>query len=154
MSSNTPRQPTRRDLLKRGAMAAGGLATLGMASAAQAAKASPASLKWDHETDVVCVGSGAAACAAAVTAVGQGGKAILVEKMPLPGGTTGKSGGVTWIPNNPSCAPAASTTTRPIACASWPATPSRANTPRPARPSACRPATTACSKPSTTTARR
>ena len=64
MSTNTPKQQSRRDLLIRGGLAAGGLATLGMASAAQAAKATPASLKWDHETDVVCVGSGAAAVAA------------------------------------------------------------------------------------------
>lgn len=99
MSNPQSPQQSRRNLLKRGAIAAGGLATLGLAPAAEAARGG--AQKWDHETDLVCVGSGAAACAAAVTAVGAGSKVILVEKMPLPGGTTGKSGGVTWIPNNP-----------------------------------------------------
>jgi 3-oxosteroid 1-dehydrogenase len=56
--------------------------------------------KWDHETDVLCVGSGASACGAAVAAVDNGARAMLVEKMPILGGTTGKSGGVTWIFNH------------------------------------------------------
>ena len=94
------KRPGRRDALIRSGLAVGALAGVGLATGASAAQAASQRHHWDHEADVVCVGSGAAACAAAVTATGQGAKVILVEKMPLPGGTTGKSGGVTWIPNN------------------------------------------------------
>ncbi len=99
MRPNSPKIPGRRQLLIRSGLAAGGLLTAGLAPAAMQV-AGVTSQPWDYEADVVCVGSGAAACAAAVTAAGAGAKVIMLEKMPLAGGTTGKSGGVTWIPNN------------------------------------------------------
>jgi 3-oxosteroid 1-dehydrogenase len=86
----------RRDLLTGAGLA---VAAAAMPRATRAAALESES--WDYETDVVCVGSGAAACGAAVTAVSQGAKVVVVEKMPLLGGTTAKSGGVTWIANNP-----------------------------------------------------
>src|SRR5205807_2349725 len=76
---------------------AGVAAAMGLGATAEAAVSTE---HWDYETDVVCVGSGAAACAAAVTATDRGAKVMLIEKMPLLGGTTGKSGGVAWIPNH------------------------------------------------------
>jgi len=56
--------------------------------------------KWDYETDVVVVRSGAAAHSAAITARSRGAEVIMVEKAPLYGGTTLRSGGGFWIPNN------------------------------------------------------
>jgi succinate dehydrogenase/fumarate reductase flavoprotein subunit len=55
---------------------------------------------WDHEADVVVVGGGAAGFAAALGAVDAGASAIVVERAAEIGGTTAKSGGQFWIPNN------------------------------------------------------
>ncbi|MBS0391820.1 MAG: FAD-dependent oxidoreductase [Proteobacteria bacterium] len=53
-----------------------------------------------NEFDVVVVGSGAGALLAAIRAADQGLKALVVEKMPLLGGTSATSGGGIWIPDN------------------------------------------------------
>jgi 3-oxosteroid 1-dehydrogenase len=56
---------------------------------------------WDRETDVVVVGTGAAAFSAAVTATQAGAQVVILEKAVNPGGTTLISGNGYWIPNNP-----------------------------------------------------
>jgi succinate dehydrogenase/fumarate reductase flavoprotein subunit len=50
------------------------------------------------EYDVLIVGSGASGMATAVTAASQGLSVLVVEKEPLFGGTTARSGGWLWIP--------------------------------------------------------
>src|SRR5690242_5929110 len=53
-----------------------------------------------QEFDVVVVGSGAAGMVAALTAAHQGLSTVVVEKAPHYGGSTARSGGGVWIPNN------------------------------------------------------
>ena len=57
--------------------------------------------EWDDVADVVVVGSGAAASAAAATAASHGASVVVLEKAAFTGGTTGRSGGVMWVPDNP-----------------------------------------------------
>jgi 3-oxosteroid 1-dehydrogenase len=57
--------------------------------------------EWDHEFDLVIVGSGAGGMAAALTAHDSGLSAVVIEKGGKYGGSTGISGGGIWIPNNP-----------------------------------------------------
>ncbi|MFD1613256.1 FAD-dependent oxidoreductase [Sphingomonas tabacisoli] len=55
---------------------------------------------FDETFDWVVVGSGAGSAVSALV-MRQAGKSVLIlEKTPLVGGTTAKSGGVMWIPNN------------------------------------------------------
>src|SRR5690349_20497142 len=56
-------------------------------------------MTW-QECDVVVVGSGAAGMVAALTAAHQGLSTVVVEKAPHYGGSTARSGGGVWIPNN------------------------------------------------------
>ena len=51
-----------------------------------------------QEYDVLVVGTGASGMAAAVTAAHQGLKVLVVEKAPVYGGTTARSGGWLWVP--------------------------------------------------------
>ncbi|MGW5642388.1 FAD-binding protein [Saccharopolyspora sp. NPDC003752] len=56
---------------------------------------------WDHEFDLVVVGSGGGGMTAALTATDAGLSTVVVEKAGKYGGSTGMSGGGIWIPNNP-----------------------------------------------------
>ena len=56
---------------------------------------------FDETFDFVVVGSGGGSMCAAVVACAAGKSALVLEKTNLIGGTTARSGGVMWIPNNP-----------------------------------------------------
>ncbi|MFI7012366.1 FAD-dependent oxidoreductase [Streptomyces sp. NPDC050145] len=57
-------------------------------------------MDWDHEYDVVVVGSGGGGLTAAITAQLHGMSALVVEKTDRYGGSTALSGGGLWIPDN------------------------------------------------------
>ncbi len=53
---------------------------------------------WDHEVDVVVLGSGGAGLTAALAAAVNGATVEVYEKAATVGGTTAVSGGIVWIP--------------------------------------------------------
>ena len=53
---------------------------------------------WDHDVDVVVLGSGGAGLTAALTAAVHGASVEVYEKSATVGGTTAVSGGIMWIP--------------------------------------------------------
>lgn len=57
-------------------------------------------VNFDRETDVVVVGSGAAGLSAALSALADGARVVLLEKAPTLGGTTRKSSAFAWYPNH------------------------------------------------------
>lgn len=56
---------------------------------------------WDRQCDLLIIGSGAGSVPAALVAKDNNLEALIVEKQHLFGGSTGLSGGVVWVPNNP-----------------------------------------------------
>ena len=56
---------------------------------------------WDETFDLVIVGSGGGSMCAALLAKQLGKRALIIEKQARIGGSTGFSGGVWWVPNNP-----------------------------------------------------
>ncbi len=96
MSSSDHINKGRRSVLLGAGVALGAAAGYGLASQ----KEDIASIVWNGETDVICVGSGAAAGTAAITARLAGAEVMVIEKMPILGGTTRKSSGVAWVPNH------------------------------------------------------
>ena len=57
--------------------------------------------KWDKSVDLLIAGSGGGGMAAALAALDSGIEPLIVEKQALIGGSTGMSGGMVWLPNNP-----------------------------------------------------
>lgn len=55
---------------------------------------------WDKETDIVIVGSGASGSSAALFAKRAGADSIILDRMPIRGGTSAKSAAIIWVPNN------------------------------------------------------
>jgi len=58
-------------------------------------------VNWDKSVDLLIVGSGGGGMVAALAAIDAGIEPLVVEKQALVGGSTGMSGGMVWLPNNP-----------------------------------------------------
>ncbi len=59
------------------------------------------STAWDRSVDLVIAGSGGGGMVAGLAALDCGLEPLIVEKQSLVGGSTGLSGGIAWLPNNP-----------------------------------------------------
>jgi 3-oxosteroid 1-dehydrogenase len=56
---------------------------------------------WDKAVDLLIVGSGGGGVVAALATLDAGLEPLVVEKQSVVGGSTGMSGGMVWLPNNP-----------------------------------------------------
>jgi 3-oxosteroid 1-dehydrogenase len=56
---------------------------------------------WDKSVDLAIVGSGGGGLIAAMVAMDAGLEPLVLEKQAVVGGSTGMSGGMIWMPNNP-----------------------------------------------------
>ena len=85
----------RRDFIKGAAAGTVGLAAATLLSSSAYAEplAADRVKKWDDTADVVIIGSGFAALAAAIEAKNAGAKVLVIEKMPLAGGNSIINGG-------------------------------------------------------------
>ena len=58
-------------------------------------------MNWDKSVDLLIAGSGGGGMVAALAALDSGIEPLVIEKQALVGGSTGMSGGMVWLPNNP-----------------------------------------------------
>ena len=94
---------TRRGFLKGATVAGGAIAGVALVSATGESQTPPRSAagKWDRESDVVIVGSGASGLAAAVEAADSKAKVMVLEKLPGIGGNSKMSFGNYGTFNSP-----------------------------------------------------
>jgi 3-oxo-5alpha-steroid 4-dehydrogenase len=90
-----PARRTRREVLRALALGSGA----GVLGATETALPAPgeAVKGWDHEADLVIVGSGAAGISAALEGRAQGLGTLVLERFHVPGGTSSLSGGVCYL---------------------------------------------------------
>ncbi len=93
--SEAAKRLTRRQLLAGAGAAVASAGTIALTS-----RSAVAAFDWQHETDILVAGSGVGASTAAITAHDNGDAVMMIEKAGFLGGTSMKSAGVLWIPNN------------------------------------------------------
>lgn len=86
--------PSRRGFL----YSAGAMGVLGSTAAVAGRPAN--TVTWAQEYDIVIVGSGAGGLSSAVAATRAGSSVVILDCAPTVGGTTARSAGGYWIPNN------------------------------------------------------
>ncbi len=90
---------TRRQVLLGAGVATASLGAVSLSSC-QKSSNNQQEFHWHQRADIVVVGTGVGAATAAFVARENGDSVIMVEKAPLFGGTSAKTAGVLWIPNN------------------------------------------------------
>lgn len=86
------------DMTKRRFLKGAGLAGAALlaGSGLKMVEAAPVPKKWDKEVDVVVIGFGGTGAAAAIEAHDAGARVLILEKMPIAGGSTALSGGIVY----------------------------------------------------------
>ena len=92
--SDDKKEISRRGFIKSAAVGAGALTLTGLT--AKVVTAAPLPKKWDKEADVIIIGCGGSGVAAAIEAHDAGSKVLILEKTPIPGGSTTLSGGIVY----------------------------------------------------------
>jgi succinate dehydrogenase/fumarate reductase flavoprotein subunit len=90
----------RESLTRREMLVGAGAVTASLGAVSLSSCQAERSGSWDQEADIVVVGSGVGAATAAVIAHENGDSVLVIEKASTPGGTSIKSAGVLWIPDN------------------------------------------------------